>query len=151
MLFSSKLIGKHGRLVGVDISDIKASLMQEVEKQCHVKLLRANIMTWEAPEVLRDRFDVVLSDVAPRTMGVKALDGERSFVLSSRALDLSYLLLNKEKRASCAVIKIFQSELSPVFEQQAKGLFQQVHMFTPKACRKQSTETYLIASGPVGL
>ncbi|MBS3172072.1 RlmE family RNA methyltransferase [Candidatus Woesearchaeota archaeon] len=95
-------------------------------------------------EVLERDYNVVLSDLAPRTSGIKHLDVERSIGLSQRALEIAKLKL---KRNGNFVCKVFQGEDFKLFFDDMKKNFQVVRSIRPMATRKSSREIYLIGLG----
>ena len=88
-----------------------------------------------------DKYDVVLSDLAPKTVGIRKIDNEDSFELSMRALEITKKVLVKNGNFVC---KIFQSEFFDPFVKEAKKVFRTVKVIKPEASRKRSKEVYVI-------
>ena len=88
--------------------------------------------------------DVVVSDLAPQTTGIKTTDEARSVSLAERALEIALAILKQEGRFVC---KVFEGENFPSFQSKASDLFRQTRIFRPKATRKRSREVYIIGSG----
>ena len=88
------------------------------------------------------RFDLVLSDMAPDTTGIRAVDQARSATLTERALEVAIELLRPGGRF-CA--KVLEGADFPPVVARAKAHFQNVKVKRPKGTRKTSTETYLVA------
>jgi len=86
--------------------------------------------------------DVITSDLAPKTTGIKDLDQARSVELNTQALRLALKYL---KRNGHLLLKVFQGEDFPKLLRQTKAVFKQVHVFKPHACQEASRETYIVA------
>ena len=86
--------------------------------------------------------DVITSDLAPKTTGIKDLDQARSIELNTQALQLASRYLKKNGHL---LMKVFQGEDFPRLLRQTKTAFKQVHVFKPHACQDASRETYIVA------
>lgn len=144
-----KVREKAGRLVGIDLLPVRVSFGP------HVKVVQADIYETPARELLpegppdpkRDPehpFDVVLSDMAPNTTGVRAVDQARSMALAEHALELAARLLRPGGRF---VVKIFEGGDFKAYLTRAQELFQEVKVRRPKGTRAGSIETYVVALG----
>lgn len=103
-------------------------------------------------EILRNKFkdqkfDVILSDMAPESCGLKSLDHIRIMLLCEAALNLAKHFLNHGGKF---VVKIFQGESDKDFYNELKKIFKTVKYFKPKSSRSESTEMYLVGLGFVG-
>jgi 23S rRNA (uridine2552-2'-O)-methyltransferase len=88
--------------------------------------------------------DVILSDMAPNTMGHKKTDHTRIMLLIEQAADFAVSVL---KPGGAFATKAFQGgEMSEVIRT-LKGAFEQVKYVKPKASRADSSEVYLVATG----
>jgi len=87
-------------------------------------------------------FDIVLCDAAPYTTGNKSVDVASQNALAELAL---YYATNMLKKGGAFVTKIFQGSELKNFIEQVRYSFVEVRTFKPKACRKNSIETYVIA------
>ena len=90
-----EIVGKKGFVVGVDINNIKKI------KDLNFKFIREDIETAKIEGI----FNTILSDMAPKTTGDKALDHERSYSLAMSALKLCDTNLREKGNFLC---KIFQ-------------------------------------------
>ncbi|MFH1209544.1 MAG: RlmE family RNA methyltransferase [archaeon] len=90
------------------------------------------------------KFDAVLSDMAPKTTGIKNVDQARSIDLCYRALYIARYLLKNNGDFIC---KIFQSDESSTFVNEVQRYFSFVKITKPMASKKRSGEIYLIAKG----
>ncbi len=103
-------------------------------------------------EILRNKFkdqkfDVILSDMAPESCGLKSLDHIRIMLLCEAALNLAKHFLNYGGKF---VVKIFQGESDKDFYNELKKIFKTVKYFKPKSSRSESTEMYLVGLDFVG-
>ena len=86
-----------------------------------------------------DKFDVVLSDVAPSTTG--HMDAEISIDLSERAFETAKKVLKKNGNFVC---KVFQGKGFEELIRKIRKDFEFFKISKPKASRKSSRETYII-------
>lgn len=91
-----------------------------------------------------DRFDVVLSDMAPDTTGVRSLDQARSEGLFERALELAEATLVP---GGNFLGKLFQGPDWQRLLGRARGRFATVKTVKPESSRKESIEQYVVALG----
>ena len=134
--YMSKIIGEKGIAIGIDLQEIKNLNLP------NVKTYVGDIFDDAVYEKIRiDEFDVVTSDLAPKTSGVKFLDAGRSLDLSLKVLDVAKSRL---KKGGSAVIKILPGFNEGDLIHEAKGLFKTVKKFRPEAVRKTSGEKYII-------
>lgn len=89
-------------------------------------------------------FDVVLSDMAPDTTGVRHLDQARSEALFERALDLAVATLAP---GGNFVGKLFQGPDFQRLVARVRAAFQKGVIAKPKSSRKDSIEVYVIGLG----
>ncbi len=89
-----------------------------------------------------DAVDVVISDAAPNLSGAWSLDHARSINLSACALEITKNVL---KPGGNFVVKVFQGDLFDTFIRDVSAYFKFVKAFNPRASRKQSAETYIVA------
>ncbi|MGI9264987.1 MAG: 23S rRNA (uridine(2552)-2'-O)-methyltransferase RlmE [Gammaproteobacteria bacterium] len=86
--------------------------------------------------------DLVMSDIAPNTSGVAAVDQPRSMYLAELALDFAREAL---KPGGHFVVKVFQGEGSQELLAAARKSFEAVNVRKPKASRPRSREVYFVA------
>ncbi|MDF0607746.1 RlmE family RNA methyltransferase [Wolbachia endosymbiont of Onchocerca gibsoni] len=103
-------------------------------------------------ETLKERFkdqkfDVILSDMAPESCGIKSLDHIRIMFLCKAALNLAKHFLNYNGKF---VVKIFQGEFDKDFCNELKKMFKTAKYFKPRSSRPESTEIYLVSLGFTG-
>jgi 23S rRNA (uridine2552-2'-O)-methyltransferase len=86
-------------------------------------------------------FDVVLSDMAPRTTGSRVTDQTRSLELAGEAFSLASLCL---KRGGAFVAKIFMGPDARALLAPMRRVFAAVKTFKPKSSRPESKETFFV-------
>ena len=128
---SLEIIGKQGSVVGIDLSPIRKI------KAKNFKFIKADINEAE----IEGKFNVVLSDMAPKTTGIQDLDHERSYDLAKISLEIAKKHLKEKGNFLC---KIFQGKYYQEFLNEAKKNFEFVKTVKPEASKKQSKEMYVI-------
>jgi 23S rRNA (uridine2552-2'-O)-methyltransferase len=88
--------------------------------------------------------DLVISDMAPNTSGIKSIDQPKAMYLDELALDMALQVLDGTGRF---LVKAFQGEGFDAFHAQIKSAFTRVVIRKPAASRPRSRELYLLASG----
>ncbi len=88
--------------------------------------------------------DVVMSDMAPNTVGHKKTDHIRQMVLLEYALDFAIRAL---KVGGTFVAKSFTGGTTNDLLKQIKEHFETVHHIKPPASRKDSVEMFIVAMG----
>jgi 23S rRNA (uridine2552-2'-O)-methyltransferase len=89
------------------------------------------------------KIDVIMSDMAPSTCGIKKIDHLRILELARSVFDFS--LYNLEAGGSM-IIKIFQGGTEAKLLSEIKKRFKIVRHFKPESSRKSSSEMYLVAT-----
>lgn len=122
-------------VLGVDIQEIKNL------RANNVKTLKLDINDKDILEKIEGKFDVVISDVAPKTSGIIDIDQDKSLQLSKRAF---FIAKNKLIENGNFLCKIFQSADVDKFIQELRKYFKFIKMSKPIASRKHSKEIYII-------
>ena len=138
--YASKKIGPRGRILGVDIQPIKLTIPNAVFITADMKQL--DLGDTMAQNGIAPPFDVVLSDMAPKTIGVKLTDQMRSLELCELALQTAERFL---KPRGHFVAKIFHSGEFEGFRNQLRARFDRVEILRPESTRKGSKEIFFIA------
>ena len=133
-------VGKQGDVVGIDLRAPKA--FSPPNFRCIKGNIEAIEVKWLAAEI--QPRNVVLSDLAPPTTGIRSTDATRSMSLAEKAVRIAQVLLKSEGRFVC---KIFEGEDLKTFKSNISPSFKQVRLFRPKATRKRSREVYLVGTG----
>ena len=125
-----------GKIMGVDIQSIKPI--------DGITFIQGNIEDPKIQEQLKGKFDVVLSDIAPKTSGIKEKDQIISYSLSRSSFLLAKKLLNKKGNF---LVKTFQSQETEELVKEIKPHFTFVKRYIPQSTRQGSKEIYIIAIG----
>lgn len=137
--YASKVVGPKGRVLGIDLSAIKITLPNAVFIQEDMrKADLAKIMTQAG---ISPPFDVVMSDMAPKTTGIRVTDQSRSLELCELALQTAEKYV---KPGGHFIAKLFHSEDFTAFRDLLKARFEKVEVLRPKSTRKESKEIFLI-------
>lgn len=137
--YASQKVGKLGRVLGIDLQPILLTLPNSVFVTADMRDLDLAALLkkfeFEPP------FDLVLSDMAPKTTGIRVTDQTRSRELCDLALSVAekYLRVNGH-----FVAKLFHSEEFEEFRDELKKRFKEVQVLRPKSTRKESKEVFLI-------
>jgi 23S rRNA (uridine2552-2'-O)-methyltransferase len=140
--YASEMVGREGIVVGIDLYSINDKLLP----LGNVKLFEKDIFDVHSPKDLgvNESFDIVLSDMAPKTTGIKSVDQLKSLALVESIFDLLPKLL---KPKGHLVSKIFESQGAQDFLKLQKNKFKEFHYLRPEATRKTSKEYFVIGLG----
>ena len=128
---------KSGRLVSIDIK-----AMEEIENTIQIKGDFTNIESQKKiKELFKSKVDVVVSDMAVNTTGIKDIDAIYTGELAIEAINFSKEMLVKEGRF---VSKIFLGSSFNEIVALSKKIFKEVKVFKPKSSRKESKESFII-------
>ncbi len=136
-LYAAQRVGPSGRVLGIDLKDPEVA----VPPQAEIRTLDAFAVD---PETLGGPFDVVISDMAPKTSGQRHADQYRSYELVMRALELSKSVLQP---GGTFVAKIFQGAEFEDARNAIREVFSKVRVIRPKATRDESYEVFLVGIG----
>lgn len=135
--------GKKARIVAVDLKEMT------VPKKSGIQVLTGDAFGDEMLETIRGLgpFGTLVSDAAPATTGNRLVDTGRSFNLVASLIQLADEILEP---GGNFVAKVFQGGDEQELLEMLRQRFEKARMFKPKACRKDSFETFLIGSGKQG-
>ncbi len=136
-LYAAGRVGPRGRVLGLDLEPPVSPFPPQVTI-LQADLLDADIelVTGEGP------FDVVLSDMAPKTIGRREVDQARSLELCRVAWAWAERLLNP---GGHFLFKIFQSQDGEAFIRELTPRFAKITRLKPRATRTQSQEIFVLA------
>ena len=137
--YTSKVIGDTGRVIGIDIQEINKKLTGIKNVRVHQKDI-FDIKELSELDVY-DKFDVVLSDMAPNTTGMQTLDQIRSLNLVESVFGLLPKFL---KPGGNFVLKVFDSQDAQNYLKTQKNLFNEFSYLKPKSTRSVSKEFFVI-------
>ncbi len=136
----SKLVGKDGRAFGLDLKEIERFKAQNIKTAvCDIldeQAVATLFKLWQLEKV-----DVITSDLAPNTSGIRDLDQARSAELVEMAFSVAERLLKSDGHF---VAKVFQGEELQELLPKLKAKFAKVTLFKPPSCRDRSFETFIV-------
>jgi len=134
--YASKKI-KNGKIVSIDLKDM--------EKIDNIAQIKGDFTEKKNQSKIKDLFkikaDVVLSDMATNTTGIKNIDSIYISELCKEAMLFSREMLNNNGKF---VSKIFMGSTFNEIVAKAKLIFKEVKVFKPKSSRKNSKENFII-------
>ena len=135
--FIGSRVGPEGLVLGLDLEAPKISLVHPLY------FLPGDVLSldFEAIRAQSPYFDVIVSDLAPKTSGIKGVDQERSLELAQRAWDAAKQLLAP---GGHFLVKIFEGPDTISLAAQLKKAFRRFHRVKPAGSRSASKEYYLL-------
>lgn len=137
--YAAPIVGSRGTLVGLD------------RQPLDVPIPNARILVGDVFQVTLDElkgnlggFDVVLSDMAPDTSGIRSVDQARSEALFERALEIAEATLSP---GGHFVGKLFQGPGFQDLVRRCRAGFDKVVTVKPKGSRSESIEQYVVCLG----
>jgi len=137
--FASKKVGPKGRVLGIDLQPIKLTIPNAVFVTGDMRQLDLEALLKEYE--FSPPFQVVLSDMAPKTIGVRITDQMRSFELCMIAIEVARKYLAPHGHFVC---KLFNSGEFEEVRSELRKYFKQVEVLRPQSTRKESKEVFLI-------
>lgn len=135
-------VGPKGRVLGVDIVAIRSTGLPHVKTSILDVLAEDFFAQLQALDP--GPYDSVISDMAPKTTGVRATDEARSLALARRALETAARL---GRDGSSFVAKVFMGGEFEDFREEIRALYGEAKVVRPEATRGASVEVYLVGLG----
>ncbi len=134
--YASKTI-KNGKIISIDLKD-----MSPINNGIHIKgdFTEPNIQE-KIKENLTKEFDVVMSDMAVNTTGVKNLDSIQTGELCKEAMKFSRKVISSK---GYFISKIFMGGTFNEIVALGKKIFREVKVFKPLSSRKESKESFIV-------
>ena len=140
---ASKIVGRRGLVVGVDVAEIDPPLPEK-----NVEFLCADMSEPATADALLALMggpaDVLLCDAAPKLTGVRSTDRAHEEALLETVEALLPTLL---RPGGNMLIKLLESPEAQVIERRLKQRFGKARSLKPEASRKGTTERYLFGQG----
>ena len=130
-------VSKSGRLISIDLKEMEP-IGNTV--QIHGDFTEQEIQD-EIKKHINDKVDVVMSDMAVNTTGIKNIDSIQTGELCKEAMFFAKDIL---KVNGCFVSKIFMGSTFNEIVAEGKKYFKDVKIFKPKSSRKDSKESFII-------
>ena len=134
--YASKTI-KNGKIISIDLKEISP-----IDNGIHIKgdFTEPDIQE-KIRENLTKEFDVVMSDMAVNTTGVKSLDSIQTGELCKEAMTFSKKVISSK---GYFISKIFMGSTFNEIVALGKKIFKEVKVFKPLSSRKESKESFII-------
>jgi len=134
--YVSKAI-KNGKIISIDLKEISP-----IDNGIHIKgdFTEPDIQE-KIKENLTKEFDVVMSDMAVNTTGVKNLDSIQTGELCKEAMIFSKKVISSK---GYFISKIFMGSTFNEIVALGKKIFREVKVFKPLSSRKESKESFII-------
>jgi 23S rRNA (uridine2552-2'-O)-methyltransferase len=136
----AQAVGPSGLAVGLDLVPLRPF------KEAWVRTAVLDVLADGSLEAL-DRlasgsWDAVLSDMAPKTSGIRGTDEARSLRLAERALEIAR---TRGRPGSSFLVKLFMGGDFGAFRAELRRSYEEVKVVRPEATRSASVEVYLVA------
>ena len=134
--YASKVI-KNGKIISIDLKE-----MEEIKGTIQIKgdftdpNIQKKIRSYTSKEI-----DVVMSDMAVNTTGIKNIDSIQTGELCKEAIVFSKEVISNN---GFFISKIFMGETFNEIVALAKKIFKEVRVFKPQSSRKESKENFII-------
>jgi 23S rRNA (uridine2552-2'-O)-methyltransferase len=138
---AGRLVGEKGRVLATDIlpmDDLKN--VDFMQGDFTDEAIVQKVLDWLGGE----KFDLIISDIAPNISGIASADQGRSIWFLELALDTVRKTL---KPGANFAAKMFQGSGSDEYLKELRTHFDKVLIRKPEASRKKSREVYLVAKG----
>jgi 23S rRNA (uridine2552-2'-O)-methyltransferase len=138
---AGRLVGAKGRVLATDILPMDGlTNVDFIQGDFTEDTVVQQVFEWLAGE----KFDLIVSDIAPNISGIASADQARSIYFLELALDTVCKAL---KPGATFVAKMFQGSGSDEYLKELRNHFSKVSIRKPAASRKESREVYLVAKG----
>ncbi|MGA0085691.1 MAG: 23S rRNA (uridine(2552)-2'-O)-methyltransferase RlmE [Steroidobacteraceae bacterium] len=136
---AARAVGAKGRVLATDILAMDPiAKVDFIQGDFTSDEVVEKIMAWLGDE----KFDVIVSDIAPNLSGIDVADQARSIYFLELALDTVRLAL---KPGASFIAKMFQGQGSDEYLKELRKSFQKVSIRKPKASRPESREVYIVS------
>ena len=134
--YASKIV-KNGKIISVDLKK-----MEKIENTIQIK---GDFTTQETQDDIKNYlgkgFNVVMSDMAVNTTGIKNIDSIQTGELCKEAMIFSKDVISNN---GFFISKIFMGSTFNEIVALGKKIFKEVKVFKPKSSRKDSKESFII-------
>ena len=136
------IIGNRGKVVALDKLPMRGIagvdfIQGDFTETYILKVLENHLATQKI-----NRFDLVLSDIAPNISGISLVDQCESIYLAELALDFCLDYLKKDGNF---LVKVFEGSELFAYKQNLQKHFTEIRIRKPEASRSGSKELYLLA------
>ena len=128
---------KNGKIISIDLKE-----MEKIEKTIQIQ---GDFTSIDTQNQIKDYFkrkpDVVMSDMAVNTTGIKNIDSIQTGELCKEAMIFSKDVISEK---GFFISKIFMGSTFNEIVALGKKIFKEVKVFKPKSSRKDSKESFII-------
>jgi 23S rRNA (uridine2552-2'-O)-methyltransferase len=136
---AGKLVGAKGRVLATDILPMnELKNVDFIQGDFTEDAIVQQVLDWLGGE----KFDLIISDIAPNISGIESADQGRSIWFLELALDTVCKTL---KPGANFAAKMFQGSGSDEYLKELRKHFVKVAIRKPEASRRKSREVYLVA------
>jgi 23S rRNA (uridine2552-2'-O)-methyltransferase len=138
-LYAAQRIGENGLVIGMDVN------RPTIPFPAHVRIIQADVSDLPLDDIIGDGlFDVVMSDMAPKTTGIRDVD-------QARSADLARMALMAARRTLIGggvfLVKIFMGPEEFGLMQNLAAHFTHTRRIKPKSSRSFSPEIFGLGIG----
>ncbi len=138
-LFAAERVGRQGKVISADLN-VPETVFPPQVVFCQEDVFDRSddftaLLTAHAP------FDIVMSDMAPKTTGVRFADQARSFELVEAAFDVARQYLNT---GGVFIAKIFEGPDTRELADRLRKSFSRFKWFKPRSSRSESKEIFWV-------
>ena len=134
--YASKAV-RNGKIISIDLKE-----MEPIGNTFQIKGDFTEDHTQQKiKELLTDKSDIVMSDMAVNTTGIKNIDSIQTGELCKEAMIFSQDIISN---SGFFISKIFMGGSFNEIVQLGKKIFKEVKVFKPKSSRKDSKESFII-------
>ena len=134
--YASKIV-KNGKIISLDLKE-----MENIKNTIQIKgdFTDLNIQK-EIKSLLSNKLDVVMSDMAVNTTGIKNIDSIQTGELCKEAMNFSKEVISSN---GFFISKIFMGGTFNEIVALGKKIFKEVKVFKPQSSRKESKESFIV-------
>ena len=130
---------KNSRLISIDLKE-----MESIGKTVQIRGDFTDQITQdEIKKYIKNKIDVVMSDMAVNTTGIKNIDSIQTGELCKEAMIFAKNILKVD---GFFISKIFMGGIFNEIVADGKKFFKEVKVFKPKSSRKDSKESFIICT-----
>lgn len=144
--FTSDKLGPEGRVLGLDLKPIAFTAPNVTTRV--VDVFDDAAIAKAIAEMSWKHVDLVLSDIAPNTSGIKDVDQWRSIELNQKIAAIARKYLRGK---GSVVMKVFRGKDFDAFTQELKTQFRRLKVMSAVASRDRSREVYVVCSEAIAL
>ena len=134
--YASKVV-KSGKIISIDLKE-----MEEIKNTIQIKGdFTENDIQNKIKDHINKKIDVVMSDMAVNTTGIKNIDSMQTGELCREAMIFSKEVISEK---GFFISKIFMGGSFNEIVALGKKIFKEVKVFKPKSSRKESKESFII-------